>query len=160
MEKGFHHRKCDSAAIPHYATNFFVDSKSASRACQLRSDLLPKIRRLLSPIRAIETSAKNGRGESLRETERVGHDPLRPFRETCLSGPLFDLASSFPRPRDRVDGRPVLLAIGLYHGFVGATLTQYPTTGWAGYPRWVTFESIPVNCLDANQAATRGIALS
>ena len=83
------------SAIPHYATNFFVDSKSASRACQLRSDLLPKIRRLLSPIRAIETSAKYGRGESLRETERVGRDPFWLFRASSVSGLLlFDSASS------------------------------------------------------------------
>ena len=89
--------------IPHYAAIFFAGSRSASRVGRLRNDLDPRIGPLRAPFRGIETTARYGRGESLRETERVGHDPLRPFRETCLSGPLLDLASNLPRSRDQAD---------------------------------------------------------
>ena len=80
-------------AIPRYAAIFFVGSRFASRAGRLRNDPAPKIRRLRSPIRGIETSAGYGRGESSRKTARVGHDPLWLFREICGSGLLLDLAS-------------------------------------------------------------------
>src|SRR6516164_4594857 len=83
-------------AIPHYAAIFFAGSRSASRAGRLRNDPAPKILRLRSPIRGIETSARYGRGELSRETERVGHDPLGLFREICVRGLLLDLASNFP----------------------------------------------------------------
>ena len=72
---------------PHYAAIFFPSSKSASRVGRPRNDPAPKTRRLRLPIRASETSARYDHGESSRETERVGHDPL---------GLLLDFASSFP----------------------------------------------------------------
>ena len=86
-------------AIPHYAAIFFAGSRSVNRAGRLRSDLAPKIRRLRSPIRAIETSARYDRGKSSRETERVRRDPFSLFREIYVSELLFDLASSFPHHR-------------------------------------------------------------
>src|SRR3974390_2174192 len=86
-------------AIPHYAAIFFAGSRSANPDGRLRSDLAPKSRRLRSPIRGIETSARYGRGESSRETERVGRDPFWLFGELCVSGLLLDLASSFPIAR-------------------------------------------------------------
>ena len=90
-------------AIPRCAAVFFAGSKSASHAGRLRNDLAPKIRRLQSPIRGIETFARYGRGASLREKERVGHDPFRLFREIRVSGLLLDLASSLPY-------RPVIIS--------------------------------------------------
>ena len=81
---------------PHYAAIFFPSSKSASRVGRPRNDPAPKTRRLRLPIRAIETSARYDRGESSRETERVGHDPLWHFGEIYVSGLLLDFASSFP----------------------------------------------------------------
>ncbi len=83
-------------AIPHYAAIFFAGSRSVNRAGRLRNDLAPKIWRLRSPIRAIETSARYDRGELSRETERVRRDPFSLFREICVSELLLDLASSFP----------------------------------------------------------------
>ncbi len=128
--------------IPHFAAIPFADSRFASHAGQLRSDLAPKIRRPRSPIRATETSARYGRGESSRETERVGYDPFRLSRKIFDSELLFDLASGFPhRPSvincarsvfARVEAEPaairwpteegvaavgpVLVAVGRYHG--------------------------------------------
>jgi len=83
-----------SEPIPHYAAIFFAGSRFASRGGQLRNGLDPTLRRLRAPIRAT-TSARYGRGESSRETERVRHDLLHFFREIGVSGLLFHLASAF-----------------------------------------------------------------
>src|SRR3974390_2506238 len=80
-------------AISHFATIFFAGSRFASHGGRLRNDLDPTLRRLRAPIRATQTSARYGRGESSREMERVRHDPLHFFREIGVSGLLFHLAS-------------------------------------------------------------------
>src|SRR3974390_2194404 len=102
-------------AIPHFAAIFFPGSRFASRGGRLRNDLDPTLQRLPAPIRAIETSARYGRGESSREMERVRRDPLCFFREIRVSGLLFHLASAFLIGRESACMQPPTgLWIGLY----------------------------------------------
>jgi len=123
-------------AIPHFAAIFFVGSRFASRGGRLRNDLDPTLRRLRAPIRATQTSARYGRGESSREMERVCHDPLCFFREIGVSGLLFHLASAFLVCREFAYMQPAKICINKAGATRCPSSTPWPRALPQHHRRW------------------------